>query len=406
MRRIALVVALCCLPTVSASDWPQWLGPTRDGVSPEAVQPWQGELKTLWHHSVGEGHSSPIVARGKVFLHSRVRGTSKEEVQAWDAVSGKMLWRQEYDRGLFNNEYGNGPRSTPLYNDGLLYTLGVTGILTCWEADSGSQKWQHNLLQDYNAANLFFGVSTSPMVVGDLLLVMVGGKNASIVALEKKSGKPRWQVGSDKAAYASPMLTTQGNKQLAVFLTAAHLLAVDPQEGKIVWEAPLRDLLSESSSTPVRASDYLFATSVTYGGVLYKLVEKEGRPNVDRVWHERKLTCYFGTPIAIGDHLYAVTGSLRQPPQANLHCVEIKTGKVIWTKEKVGKYHATLLRVQDRLLMLEEGGDLVLIEPTASAYKELARAKVCSNTWAHPALSDGRFYVRDGNELRCVVLGK
>jgi outer membrane protein assembly factor BamB len=377
----------------------------RDGHSAETVPAWTGELKTLWQQPAGEGHSSPIVAKGKVFLHSRVRGKDKEEVQAYEAGSGKPLWRQEYDRGPFQNEFGNGPRSTPLFDDGLLYTLGVTGILICWEAESGSQKWQANLLKDFNARNLFFGVSTSPMVAGDLLLVMVGSKEASIVAFEKKTGKVRWRAGEDRASYSSPMMTKQGPQQLAVFLTNAHLVAVDPQQGNIVWKSPLRDALNESSSTPVRAGDHLFATSVTYGGVLYKLTEKDGKPDVERVWHKKELTCYFGTPIAIGEHLYVVTGSIA-PPQANLHCVELKSGNVLWTKKKVGKYHATLLRVKNGLLMLEEEGDLVLIDPNPAAYKELARAKVSGNTWAHPALSDGKFYVRDYTKLHSVEVRK
>lgn len=405
MRCLTLLFVLLCSPIVSADDWPQWLGLNRDGHSAETVPPWTGDLKATWKQTVGEGHSSPIVAKGKVFLHSRVRGKDKEQVQAFDAVSGKPLWREEYDRGPFQNEFGNGPRSTPLFDDGLLYTLGVTGILTCWDAESGSQKWQVNLLKDFNARNLFFGVSTSPMVAGDFLLVMVGGKEASIVSLEKKTGKVRWRAGDDRASYSSPMMTKQGSQQLAVFLTGTNLVALDPQQGNIIWKSPLKDLLNESSSTPVRVGDYFFATSVTYGGVLFKLTEKEGKQDIERLWHKKELTCYFGTPIAIGEHLYVVTGSI-SPPQANLHCVEVKTGNILWTKKKVGKYHATLVRVQNGLLMMEEEGDLVLIDPNPDAYKELARAKVCGHTWAHPALSDGKLYVRDHAQLHCIELRK
>lgn len=403
MRQFVLLL-MCCLPiSVSADEWAQWLGPNRDGSSTEVIAPWNGTLKTLWRQSVGEGHSSPVVAKGKVYLHSKVRDSEREQVAAFDASSGKLLWRQEYDRPQFRNIFGNGPRSTPLVDEGLLYTLGATGILTCWDAESGAQRWQIPLLKDFNATNLFFGVSTSPLVVEGVLLVMVGGKNASIVALDKKTGKLRWQAGNDKASYASPMLLTQGATRLAVFLTAAHLAALDPKSGDVIWQTPLKDLLNESSSTPVRADDFLFATSVTYGGVLYKFVQKAGKQDVDRIWHKKELTCYFGTPIAIGDHLYIVTGSY-QKPQANLHCVELKTGTVKWTKEKVGKFHATLLRVKDRLLMLEEDGELVLIDPNPGDYRELARSKVCNRTWAHPALSDGRFFIRDSNSLICVLL--
>jgi outer membrane protein assembly factor BamB len=164
------------------------------------------------------------------------------------------------------------------------------------------------------------------------------------------------------------------------------------------------DALAESSTTPVRVGDLLFASSVTFGSVGLKLTEKDGRPAYEQLWKDPKMTCYFGTPVAFGEHLYVVTGSVTPP--AALNCVEAKTGKVLWTRQNVGQYHATVMRAKDRLLLLEEGGDLVLFEPNPKEYKELARSKVCGKTWAHPALANGKLYVRDEKELICVQLAK
>jgi outer membrane protein assembly factor BamB len=165
------------------------------------------------------------------------------------------------------------------------------------------------------------------------------------------------------------------------------------------------DKLAESSTTPVLAGDVMFASSITYGGVGLKLESptKLG----EKLWHDENLTCYFSTPIAVGKELYVVAGT--KPPalfnQATLHCLDLATGKKHWTGRKVGSYHASLLRTgDDKLLLLEEVGNLVLLDPTPKEYRELARAKICGNTWAHPALADGRLYVRDDRELVCVEL--
>jgi outer membrane protein assembly factor BamB len=388
-----------------AADWPQWLGPNRNGVSTERVEPWKGDLKILWRQPVGEGHSGPVVANGRAFIHYKVAGKEQEELAAFDAKTGKEVWRKAYDRPPFSNIYGNGPRSTPLVDADRVYTVGPTGLLHCWDAATGAEKWKLDLLKEFKASNLFFGVSTSPIVDGDRLLVMVGGPEASIVALDKQSGKLLWKSGSDRASYASPIITEQGQQRLGLFLTQQGVVAIDPTDGKQHWRFPLVDLLNESSTTPVRIGDVTFASSVTYGSVGLKMTMKDGKPAYERLW-KNGLNSYFATPVAHDDHLYAVFVTGLRNPTAQLHCLDPQTGKSLWMKPNVGKYHATVLLAKDRLLLLEEGGDLVLIDPNPKEYKELARAKVCGQTWAHPALSDGRLLVRDGKELVCVELSE
>jgi len=396
---IAVIAGLC------AADWPQWLGPDRNGTSSESVQPWKGELKTLWRQPLGEGHGGPVVSRGRVIIHSKVDGKEKEQVACFDATTGKELWRSVYDRPAFTNIYGNGPRSTPLVDGDRVYTVSPTGLLTCWDFNSGEQKWQIDLLKQFDARNLFFGVSTSPIIDGEKLLIMVGGPESSIVALDKQTGKTLWKSGGDRASYSSPVLTVQDGKKLALFLTQQGVVALDPADGTQLWKFPLVDRLNESSTTPVRIGDVVFASSVTFGSVGLKLTTKDGKPAQERLW-KNNLNSYFATPVAYNGHLYAVFVTGLVNPSAELHCLDPMTGKSLWSKPNVGKYHATALLARDRLLVLEENGDLVLVEPNPREYKELARAKVCGQTWAHPALSDGRLYVRDGKELICVELTK
>jgi outer membrane protein assembly factor BamB len=412
LRSLVATSLVCVLTTPAfAEDWPQWLGPRRDNSSTEKVSPWTGNLKVLWRKPAGEGNSSPVVAQGRVYIHAKVKDKNEEEVIAFDAKSGEESWRTTYPRPEFKSLFGNGPRATPCVVGDRLYAFGITGILTCLDtADKGKQLWQVDTLDKLKAKNLFFGMSCSPLVVEDRVLVNVGAKDASVVAFDHTKGAIAWKGMDDPASYSSPILVAGGDRKQAVFLTGANVASLNPSDGQVFWRFPLKDNLLESSTTPIRAGDLLLASSITYGSVGLRLEMKEGKPAVEQEWKNPALTSYFSTPVPVGrEHIYMVTGTTPSPltkPAADLHCVESKTGKSLWKKPKIGKYHASLMRTgDDKLLLLTDGGDLVLLEPDPKGYRELARSKVSGpDTWAHPALSGGRLYVRDMTELICLQL--
>ncbi|MCS6851343.1 MAG: PQQ-like beta-propeller repeat protein [Gemmataceae bacterium] len=409
MRRLrSLVLIGWAAMTGLAADWPQWLGPARDGSTVEKVVPWTAPPKVAWRLPVGEGHSSPVVADGRVIVHVKVLDKDAEEVLAVDAGTGTVQWRVAYPRGSFTSIFGNGPRSTPIISGRRVYTLGVTGILTCLDVTDGKQLWQVDTAKEFKPPSLTFGVSSSPLIEGNLLLVNVGAKGASVVAFDKDQGSVVWKAGDDPASYSSPIAFGEGDRRQVVFLTQKGLLALKPADGSILWQFPFVDLLSESSSTPVRINDFLVASSVTRGSVALNLTEQDGKPKVAEKWTAPTLTCYFSTPVAVGkDQLYMVTGTVIPPPSATLRCVDPQTGKELWNKPRIGRYHAAMLRTADyRLLLLDDDGQLVLIDPDPKGYRELARAKICGKTWAHPALANGRLFVRDDRELIAVDLGK
>ncbi|HMP16454.1 MAG TPA: PQQ-binding-like beta-propeller repeat protein, partial [Gemmatales bacterium] len=233
--------------------------------------------------------------------------------------------------------------------------------------------------------------------------VMPGGQMGSVVAFNKVDGTVAWTAGKDAASYASPMLTAVEGQTVLVFQTQVAVVGLNPQDGTEFFRIPLRDLLNESSTTPVRIGDILFASSVTFGSLGSRLRRIGEKVEVQPVWRNNSLTCYFGTPVVHGEYLYAVTGQLLKP-RATLHCIDPKTGTSRWNKPGVGTYHATLLKTREHLLMLEEQGDLVLVEPYPAEYRELSRTKVCSMTWAHPAYAQGLLLVRDARTLKAIRL--
>lgn len=402
----SLLALLLFVSAASAGDWPQWLGPTRDGATVERFFPWQQPPRVVWHMPVGEGHSSPIVAGGRVFLHAKVKDKEEEELSAYEAATGKPLWSTSYPRAAFQSPFGNGPRATPCLADGKIYSFGATGVLSCFETGAGKQIWQVDTLAKFQTPNLTFGVSCSPLLEDNKVLVMVG-KGTAVVAFDKDKGEVVWKNLEDPASYSSPIAFGKEKERQVVFLTQQGLVALNPADGSVYWKYPLVDLLSESSTTPVCTGDLLLASSVTVGSAGLRLSSKDGKPTREQAWKNASLTCYFSTPVPVGnDHIYMVTGAIL-PPQATLRCVETKTGKELWHKDRVGKYHAALVRTgDDKLLMLDDGGGLTLLEPNPRDYRELARSKVCGTTWAHPAIANGKIYLRDEKELICLEPGR
>ncbi len=400
----ALALALALAPALGAADWPQFLGPKRDNSSPEKIAPWTGtKLKVLWKQPVGEAHASPVVAKGLVYAFYQPKGKNADALAAFDAATGEKKWEQSYDRAEFSPPFGNGPRGTPALADGKVYTLGGTGVLACWDAADGRVVWTVDTLKDFKAPNLNFGISGSPLVAGGKVFANVGGKGAGVAAFDAATGKLAWKATDDKASYSSPIVVDGGGATQVVFLTASGLAGFDPDTGKEFWRYPFRDLISESATTPLFDGGVLYGCSVTLGSVALKL---RGAAAPEKLWSSPQLNCYFSTPAAgPPDTLFMLNGKLSINPSLTLRAVQASTGKVLWEKANVGKYHAALVTgAGGNVLMLDDGGTLSVFAGERAAFRELCRAKVCGPTWAHPALADGRVFLRDETELICVAL--
>jgi outer membrane protein assembly factor BamB len=412
MNRLrALFALLLCASSAWAADWPQWLGPRRDGGTPEKVAPWKKAPAVVWKQPAGPGFSVPVVANGRVFVHARIKGKNEEEVVAFDAKTGKQLWRDVYARAPYKSMMGAGPRATPAVAAGRLYTFGITGVLSCYQTDSGKRLWQVDAYKQLKAGLPPFGACCSPLVVGNRVLVSVGGKGTCLAAFDTDKGELLWSAFDEPASTASAVLFAGGGRRPGalpdvVFMTTLRLLAVSPLDGRLQWELPLVFQPAGASPTPVVAGDRLVTSTISNGTVAVKVARKDGKPVPARDWQNAELRTYFSTGVTVGpDHLYLVTNVTDPLPAATLRCVALATGKEVWKKEDVGSFHAGLLRTGDnRLLVLDDTGTLTLLEAGPKGGRELARAKVCDGTFVAPALANGLLYVRDPKQVTCLRL--
>jgi outer membrane protein assembly factor BamB len=390
---------------LAAADWPQFLGPARNASSAEtgllAAWPEKGP-PVLWEKDVGEGFSGPVVAGQTVILFHRVG--DNEVIEALDAAGGKGRWKVSYPTGYSDRlGKGDGPRATPLVAGGRVYTLGAEGTLRCSDLADGKKLWTRSLKDDYELRESWFGVGTSPLLEGDRLLVNVGAKGAGIVAFDKDTGKEVWKATDDPASYSSPVAASIDGVRHVFFLTREGLVDLDPKDGKVRCTKRWRARYNESvnAAAPVVVGDLLFLTASYQTGAVLLRVRKDG---VEEVWKgDDSLSCHYNTPVYHDGFLYGLDG--RQERGARLRCVELKTGRVKWSRDGFGC--ASLLVADGRLLALTENGDLVLLEATPDGYREKARAAVLAGPCrAELALADGRLYGRGDKKLVCWNLKK
>jgi outer membrane protein assembly factor BamB len=409
-----VVVLLACTAAARAGDWPQWLGPRRDGSSPEKLAPWKAKdgPRVLWRHAVGQGFSSPVVAGGRVFIHARASDGEAEEVVALDAATGKPLWKDRYTRPPFRSVIGTGPRATPTVAGKRLYTMGINGLLSCYEVEKGKRLWQVDLYKHFKATLPSFAVCCSPLVVGDRVIVSVGGKGRCVVALHADTGEVTWQALDDAASTSSPVLFAGGERGVGttpdvVFMTPVRLVGLDPLDGGLRWEHPMVFQPRGTSPTPVAVGDKVVASTQAHGALAVRIGLKDDKLAAAAAWQNKEMTSYFSSGVAAGDLIFLVTNETQPIPAAAITCVRAKTGKELWRKDKVGYFHAGLIRTGDgKLLVLNDSGLLTLLDVDARGAKEVARAKVCGGTLVSPALAGGRLYVRDGKEVVCLRLAE
>lgn len=383
-----------------AGDWPQWRGPRRDGLSLETglLVSWPAAgPKVLWQAKAGEGFSTFAVAACRVY--TMLQDNDDEAVVCWNSEDGKERWRFRYPCRYFN-DFGSGPRATPTIDRDFVYTVGATGLFHCLKADTGEQVWKHDLLTEFNAQNLQWGVSFSPLIEGDLIYTNPGGPNGqSLAAFDKRSGKLVWRALDDVAGYSSPMAFTLAGKRQILFFTGKRLVSVAPDSGQVYWSVPWETEYDCNVATPIAVGDYVFISSGYNRGCALLKVSAEGdKLSVRSVYENTRMRNHFSSCVYCQEHLYGFD-------DATLTCLEFRTGKVRWTERGFRKGSLTI--ADGRLIILGESGKLALADATPEGYRERASYRFSSNKcWSVPVLAGGRLYVRDEEKIACFDLKK
>ena len=412
LRSLALLV---CLNTAHAADWPQWRGPDRTGHVPAGTAvpaKLPAEPKILWRISVGDGHASPVMAAGKVVYLDHQQG--KETVHAVAADTGKPLWSAPLDDAFKDSQSAAGPRCTPLVNDGRVYAQSCRGELKCLNLRDGKLLWRVNYVTNLGAVFIGekgtaagavrHGYNGSPLIDGAHLITIAGGTNGAAVAcLEKTTGKTIWKSQSDVPAYAPPILATVMGERQVIAFTVDGLIGLSPADGKLLWRVPFKTTYGRHVITPVVSGDVIAISSHQFGLVGTRVTRADKDFSAAPAWTNKEAMINFASPVVVDGFLYGVG------PAKNLVCVEMATGRTAWTKTgyintSADKAHASFIVMGKNIVVLTDGGQLILLAADAKECRELGRAQVSGNTWCNPAYADGKLWLRDAKELLCVDL--
>jgi outer membrane protein assembly factor BamB len=375
--------------------WYQWRGPNRDGHSAETglLKEWpQSGPRRLWQaRGAGTGYSSLSAAHGRLYTMGARDGT--EYVMAFDADTGAKLW-ETANGTRFRNEQGDGPRGTPTVDGTRVYAFGGSGELSALDAATGSKVWSVNVVRTFGGIVPYWGYSESPLIVGDRIVLNAGGRRASIVAINKADGQTLWQNHGDEAGYSSPMLLRTGSLQQVVFFTAERALAVDPRDGRLLWNYDRASNNTANIATPVVSGTRVFFSSdYGTGGGMVAVKAAGNIAAAQEVYFTREMRNHHSSSVLVGDTLYGFSSSI-------LTALDFDTGKMVWRDRSVGK--GSLAYADGMLYLYSERGVVGLAEANPAAYRERGRFTLqtgSSPTWAHPIISDGKLLLRDADNI-------
>ncbi len=404
LASLATAAALACQVAAQAADWPAWRGARRDAVVDDfaAPQAWPETLKRLWQVDVGLGHAAPVAVADRIYQFSR---QGENETVACYNFAGRQLWSQQYAAPYKMNPaatgHGKGPKSTPLVHGGRVYTLGISGILSCWAADDGRPVWQREFAGDFKNTSPLFGTAMSPLVLGDSLLAHVGGHDGgAFCAFDLATGKTQWAWDEDGPAYTSPIIATLAGTPQIVTQSQKHCLGLAP-DGRELWRIPFETQYVQNIVTPVVREDLVIFSGYNRGIHAVRIGSRSGRPEIEMVWLNDDVTMYMNSPVLIGERLLGFS----QYKSGQLFCLDAASGKTLWVGPPRAGKNASLTVAGDLLLALTTGGDLIVVDGAAEQYRELARYQVAdSPTWAHLAVVGQRFLVKDEKSLSAWTL--
>jgi outer membrane protein assembly factor BamB len=407
----------------NAQDWPDWRGINRDGTWTETgiVEKFEAsKLTPVWTVSIGSGYSGPTVSNGKVYVTDlKKEPTQTEGILCFDEKTGEKLWEYRYNC-KYNVGYPAGPRASVVIINGKAFSLGTMGNLFCLDANNGDVIWQKDLNMEYAIRMPTWGISATPLIVDNKIILQISGSNnACVIALDKNTGMEIWRNLDDIAAYSAPVLIEKNGKKTVVVWTEDSLSGLNAETGEVHWRFPWKVGSGMSIATPVLHENYIFVSCFYSGSMLIKL--SDNYTSAEKVWQrcgesERKtdaLHCVMNTPVIMDDFIYGVDS------YGELRCLELKTGNRVWEnlsavkKDRWANIH--FVQNGNKTWMFNEHGELIISELSPNGFKELSRTKIIEPTkeqlprgvtWSHPAFANKHVFIRNDNKMVCVDLSK
>jgi outer membrane protein assembly factor BamB len=389
MARILVLL----LTLVSAQDWPQWRGPNRDGVATEFREPkaWPDTLTPQWKVEVGLGYATPLIVGNRVFLFTRQN--DDEVMTALEAASGKVVWTTRtavpFQPMRSTARHGAGPKSTPVYADGRLFSLGMTSIVSAFDATTGKLLWQ----KPATTAQPMYHTAMSPIVAEHLVIVHVGGPgNAALTAFDVATGAVRWEWKGDSPAYGSPVVADiAGTRQLVTF-THQYLIGVRVTDGVLLWQRPFRTPSDTTAQTPIIFRDLVIQNGRDNGVTAFRVARRGEQWTTADVWQTKEVSLHMTNGVVVDGVLHG----LSHLNAGQYFGVDLANGAVLWKSEPRQAENAAIVSAGGVLFALEDDGELVVMRPSRTGMNVVRRYEVAdSATWAQPAITTGRIYVKD-----------
>lgn len=406
LRICCLFVSLFIVASASSEDWPGFRGSQRDAISTEKglLASWpEGGPTLLWTITdAGAGLSGMAIAQDRLFTMGQFE--DGQYVLCFNLKDNKLLWKQK-NGAEFKNSFGDGPRCTPTIDGEVLYALGSQGDLQCLNVHDGSERWKVNILETYGGENIIWGISESPLVVGDKLIVTPGGTGGTMIALDKTTGRAVWRArdpsnnGAEPAGYASPLAITVGTMQQIVTFTSKGAIGVQATDGKFLWRYDQMANGTANCATPVYANNkILFSSDYGTGCALLEL-KPDG--TATEVYFHKTFRNHHGGYLLLDQHVYGYDSG-------TLVCMEWATGKIKWKDRSVGKGSVTY--ADGMLYVLSEKGMMGLVKAVPTGYQEISRFKLKDTSdkesWVYPVISNGKLYLRDQQRIWCYDVKK
>ena len=391
---------------VRAEDWTQFLGTHRNGISSEKnlIREWPSDgPKIIWRTPLGVSMSSVIVSSGQAF--TLFQDESDLYAVALNAATGKEVWRTKF-AAAYENAMGNGPRATPTVADGKLFVFTGEGVLAAFNIKDGKELWKVNVPSSLKGEASEYGMSCSPLIVGNMVVVHTGNADAAVGAFDTKSGKNLWKSATGKAGYSSPIFVTLAGEEQIVTLTADAAFGLEAADGNVLWKFPFPTEYDCNTACPVQLgeSEVLISAGENHGAAVLQITANGQKLSAEEVWSsygkDSQLRAEWQTPVIHDGHLYGLDNSGSAGPITNLVCIRLKDHETVWQKARFGK--SNLILADGKLFLTTMSGEVVIVEASPKAFKELGRATIMETTRQAPSLSNGFLFVRDDKEVLCI----